>query len=48
VTIGALSSMYTGFLSPFDAVGLGLLEEDQAPFLARLFGGPEPWMHDFF
>ena len=48
VTIGALSSMYTGFLSPFDAVGIGLLEEDQAPFLARLFGGPGPWMHDFF
>ena len=48
VTIGTLSSIYTGFLSPFDAVGLGLLDEDQAPFLARLFGGPAPWMHDFF
>jgi predicted acetyltransferase len=48
VTIGALSAMYSSFLSPFDAVALGQLEEAQAPFLARLFGGPAPWMHDFF
>ena len=48
VTIGALSAMYSGFLSPFDAVALGQLDEAQAPFLARLFGGPAPWMHDFF
>jgi predicted acetyltransferase len=48
VTIGTLSSMYSGFLSPFDAVALGQLDETQAPFLAQLFGGPAPWMHDFF
>ena len=48
VAIGTLSSLYTGFLSPFDAVALGQLDEAQAPFLARLFGGPAPWMHDFF
>jgi predicted acetyltransferase len=48
VSIGTLSSIYSGFLSPFDAVALGQLDESQAPFLARLFGGPAPWMHDFF
>ena len=48
VTIGTLSAMYTGFLSPFDAVALGQLDESQASFLAQLFGGPAPWMHDFF
>jgi hypothetical protein len=29
-------------------VALGQLDEGHAPFLARLFGGPAPWMHDFF
>jgi predicted acetyltransferase len=48
VPIGTLSAMYSGFLSPFDAVALGQLDEGHAPFLARLFGGPAPWMHDFF
>jgi len=48
VTIGTLSSMYSGFLSPFDAVALGLLDQEQAPFLAALFAGPAPWMYDFF
>ena len=48
ITIGTLSSMFSGFLSPFDAVGLGLLGEEHAPVFARLFAGPAPWMHDFF
>jgi predicted acetyltransferase len=50
IGIGTLSSMYSGYLSPFDAVRLGLLDaEDPAvPFLARLFSGSTPWMHDFF
>jgi predicted acetyltransferase len=48
IPIGALSSIFSGFLSPFDAAALGLIEPDIAPFLARLFAGPSPWMHDFF
>jgi hypothetical protein len=48
VPVGTLSAIYSGFLSPFDAVALGQLDEAKAPFLAQLFGGPAPWMHDFF
>ncbi|HJU57152.1 MAG TPA: GNAT family N-acetyltransferase [Actinomycetota bacterium] len=48
VTIGTLSSVYSGYLSPFDAVALGRLDAAHAPFLAQLYGGPAPWMHDFF
>ena len=48
IPIGTLSSIYSGYLSAFDAVALGTVEEDVAPGIARLFGGPAPWMHDFF
>ena len=48
ITIGALSSMFSGFLSPFDAVRLGLLDQQHAELFARLFAGPAPWAHDFF
>jgi predicted acetyltransferase len=48
ISIGTLSSLYSGFLSAYDAVGLGLVDGAEAPGLARLFGGPAPWMHDFF
>jgi predicted acetyltransferase len=48
IPIGTLSSMFTGFLSPFDAARLGLIDRDDAPFLASLFAGRDPWMHDFF
>ena len=48
ISIGTLSSLYSGFLSAADAVALGLVDEAAAPGLARLFGGPAPWMHDFF
>jgi len=48
IAIGTLSAMFSGFLSPFDAVTLGLLDPTVAPFLAQLFAGPAPWMHDFF
>jgi hypothetical protein len=48
ISIGTLSSLYSGFLSAGDAVALGLVDEAAAPGLARLFGGPAPWMHDFF
>jgi predicted acetyltransferase len=48
ISIGTLSCLYSGFLSAYDAVGLGLVDKAEAPGLARLFGGPAPWMHDFF
>jgi hypothetical protein len=48
ISIGTLSSLYSGFLSAGDAVAFGLVDEAAAPVLARLFGGPAPWMHDFF
>ena len=48
--VGTLSAMYSGFLSPFDAVRLGVLEADDpaVPVLARLFAGPPPFMYEFF
>jgi predicted acetyltransferase len=48
--VGTLAAMYSGFLSPFDAVRLGLLDADDpaVPVLARLFAGPAPFMLDFF
>ena len=50
VSIGTLSSMYSGFLSPFDAVRLGLMDADDpaVPVLARLFAGTAPYMLDWF
>ena len=48
ISIGTLSSLYTGSLSAWDAVAFGLVDEAAAPGLARLFGGAAPWMYDFF
>jgi len=48
ISIGTLSSLYGGFLSAGDAMAFGLVDEAAAPGLARLFGGPAPWMYDFF
>jgi predicted acetyltransferase len=48
VSIGTLSSIYSGFLSAWDAAALGLIDPSMAPALASVFGGPAPWMHDFF
>jgi hypothetical protein len=48
ISIGTLSSLYSGSLSAADAVAFGLVDRAAAPGLARLFGGPAPWMYDFF
>jgi predicted acetyltransferase len=50
ITIGTLSSMYSGYLSPFDAARIGLMDADDpaVPALARLFAGPAPFMLDWF
>jgi predicted acetyltransferase len=50
IQVGTLASMFSGYLSPFDAVRLGLLDGDDpsVPLLARLFSGPAPFILDFF
>lgn len=50
IQIGALSSMFTGYLSPLDAVRLRLLARDDpvVPLFAKLFSGPSPFMLEFF
>ena len=50
VSIGTLSSLYSGFVSARDAVRLGLLSgpEEGVEFLTRLFSGRPPFMYDFF
>ena len=50
ITIGALSSMFSGYLRPADAVRLGLLAVDDQSLsaLAPLFAGPAPWSPFFF
>jgi predicted acetyltransferase len=48
ISIGTLSSLYSGFLSAWDAAALGLIEPSMAPVLSSVFGGPAPWMYEFF
>lgn len=50
IPIGALSAMFTGFVTPSDAVRIGVLDagDPAVGFLSRLFAGPAPWMQDFF
>lgn len=48
--IGLLSSLYSGFVSPFDLVALGAINPGDpriAP-LTEIFAGPTPWMPDSF
>lgn len=48
--IGAFSSMFAGYLSPYDLSRAGLIGRDDPSlrFLGSLFTGPTPWMTDFF
>jgi predicted acetyltransferase len=50
IPIGTFSSIYSGFVSPYDAARLGLLDGDDPalPVLAQLFAGPAPFMLDWF
>jgi len=48
ISIGTLSAIYSGSLSAADAVTFGLVDPVVAGALGRLFGGPAPWMYDFF
>jgi predicted acetyltransferase len=49
--IGALSSLYTGYASPWQLASAGLLHGGSASdhaALAAAFAGPTPWMPDFY
>ncbi len=48
--IGLFSALYTGFASAGDLVLRGDLDKNdqRLPLLSALFGGPVPWMPDFF
>ncbi len=50
IAIGALSSMFSGYLRPADAARLGLLTVDGPTLSAftALFAGPDPWSPFFF
>jgi predicted acetyltransferase len=49
-SVGTFSSLFTGFVSPPDAVRVGALEAEvgTVEFLASLFAGPAPWMPEWF
>lgn len=48
--IGVLSSMFSGYLSPRDAVRLGSVDPDDPSVetFTQLFSGPDPWCPFFF
>jgi predicted acetyltransferase len=48
--IRTLSSLFSGYASPHDAVRLGMLDADDpaVPLFATWFAGPAPFMLDFF
>jgi predicted acetyltransferase len=50
LSIGHLSSLFAGHVSPADLVRVGALDRDDPgiPFLTRLFAGSPPWATDFF
>jgi predicted acetyltransferase len=50
IGIGALSSMFTSFVTPAQAGRMGLVDPEHPAFdlLGRLFAGPAPWTPDFF
>jgi hypothetical protein len=50
IPIGPLSSMFTGYLRPVDAVRLGFLDGDDPAVgaLGAMLSGPDPWCPFFF
>lgn len=50
ISIGALTTMYTGFVTPSTAAAVGLVDPDHPALrlFERLFAGPPPWTPDFF
>jgi predicted acetyltransferase len=50
LSIGVLSSMFSGYLRPHDAVRVGHLDADDPAVgaLAAILDGPDPWVPFFF
>jgi predicted acetyltransferase len=50
LSVGALSSLFTGYSSPSDLARAGLIAGNEVAlrFLANLFTGPTPWAADHF
>ena len=50
IPIGALTAMFTGFVTPSAAAAMGLIDPDHPALglFERLFAGPAPWTPDFF
>jgi predicted acetyltransferase len=50
IGIGALTALFTGYMSAPAAARVGLVDPDTPglELLGRLFAGPAPWMPDFF
>ena len=50
LSIGAFSSMFSGYLRPVDAVRLGYLDGDDPAVeaLGAILSGPDPWCPFFF
>lgn len=50
ITVNALASLFSGYLSPWDLKRLGTIDgpDDSLAQLAQAFAGPVPWMPDFF
>ena len=50
IHIRGLAAMYSGYLSPYEAASIGLVEAGTRSLAAlqALFAGPTPWMRDFF
>src|SRR5204863_5113458 len=49
IGVGALSAMFTGYVTPAVAARVGLVDPDDPALdlFARLFAGPPPWTPDF-
>jgi hypothetical protein len=50
LSIGAFSSMFSGYLRPVDAVRLGYLDggDPAVEALSAILSGPDPWCPFFF
>lgn len=50
ISIGALTTMFTGFVTPSTAAAMGLIDPDHPALglFERLLAGPPPWTPDFF
>ena len=50
IDVRGLAPLYTGYASPDELVAAGYAEADERSLLtaAAIFGGPAPWLADFF